>query len=198
MADAFHNVDDVIAKLNGTICKWKGQHIYVQIQDVVALRDRNSVNIYKLDDTVNSIGLVDYTKDDFDYNDIELGWFYSPEREFVTHLCRRPGRYNNVGLKYEQLDTSIGRNNFFSKQMIDCLTGNHMSYKEALEKVWTSNVFTIPFHRHAAIIRLDSYNGCIKWMTKNIAHIDRSGMIIPFNNSSGSSSKILLKRIGVI
>jgi hypothetical protein len=192
MAQKLYNRDDVIGKLQNTICLYKGVPCKVTITDGELLR-QDKVTIHPLNGSPSQN--ITYTSDDFNYSCVELGWF--KHRERVSFLCRMPGRYNNLGLARNNLDEAISSEAFFSKEMHDCVLGIHPTFHDALKQIWTDAQGTIPFHRNAALIREDNNNAVVTFINKRIALVSRDGSIQPYQSSNPKLFHKLLTRIGV-
>jgi len=189
MADKFWSLDDAMSKMYDSICLYKGVPYRVSFDiDEIA---EDYVNLYSLCKP-GDVQKVKYTSDDFDYGSPELGWFKSPNR--TIYLCRKPGRFNNVGLFRINLDESLTRDEFYSKHLYNCIMGIHSTFEDAQTLVWSDGV--VPFGRHIALVRNDSFNASIVYINRIIGRIDTFGRIYPVMSSRKDTAKIL-KHLGV-
>ena len=189
MADKFWSIDDAFSKMNDTVCLYKGEPFRVLVNNPGIHSDE----VYLLDLRDPSIDrVVKYTSDDFDYGTPELGWFKTKQR--TLYLCRRPGRFNNVGLNRSNLDEMLHREEFYSKHLYNCIMGIHPTFEEAFKNVWTSGAE--PFGRHISLVRDDAFNASIKYINRVVGRINLSGNISPVLSSRKDTLK-LLKHLGV-
>lgn len=186
-------LEDIRNKLHNTVCRHKGvpvrvdtSHINRDNQKLVACKELGSEHSFN----------VDYTLDDFDYSSPPLGWFIRGSR--ARYLTRVPGRFNNLGLVMSNLDEPIDAQSFYSTSMKDCILGTHKSFDVARKEIWEADSNTIPFHRHAAIIRSDRLNATIKYINKDIGFVTKSGNLMWFDVSSKDGINRIIKKIGVI
>lgn len=197
MASRFFSVEDKSAKMHGSIVMHQGVP-----KIVVCNRDLRPHQVYtkrldEYDPNQPITEITDYTQDDFDYNTVDLGYYYNERSQIVSHLCRKPGRYNNVGIIANNLDTALSGSNFYCKEMFNCIMGQHLDFKEARKKLWTSPLKRVPFHRHAAVSKTDQRNGTILYMNKPIAMIFKGSLeYVPFKLTNKDYTE-LLHKVGV-
>lgn len=198
MAERFFNIEDCRNKMQSSIIMWEKKPYVVSIPRDFNGRMVDICPVHVFTDTTKRKYIsVDYTDDRFDVNSIELGWFYQPRSNLVFHLCRRPGRFNNVGLLPNNVDQRIENYLFYSEEMENCILGRHYDYQTALKNLWKGDHDRIPFHRHAAVHRINSKNGQISYMNKIVAMVfEGSREIVPLKHST-SDYRDLLKKIGV-
>lgn len=189
MADKFWSIDDAMTKMYDSICLYKGVP-YRVIFDIEEI-SQEYVNLYSLCE-VGAAQKVKYTSDEFDYGSPELGWFKSFAR--TTYLCRKPGRFNNVGLFRNNLDENLNRDEFYSKHLYNCIMGIHSTFEDAKTSVWSAG--TVPFGRHVALVRNDSFNASIVYINRILGRIDTLGRVYPVMSSRKDTTKIL-KHLGV-
>lgn len=191
MATRLYTPADAQSKLQNTICRYKGVPYMVLTPSDLIVTDH--VKLVSLLDQSEQI--VAYTSDDFDYSAFELGWYRGPG--FVKYLSRVPGRYNNLGMARNNLDETLSNKQFFSREMYHCITGSHVSFNEACKLIWETNDVGVPFHRHAAIVKLDPYNAVIKYIQRTLATVSRSGEMILHMSPTPTQTEKLLYKIGV-
>lgn len=191
MATRLYSPSDAQSKLHNTICRYKGIPYMVLVPNELIVTDR--IKLVSLVDQSEQV--IMYTSDDFDYSAFELGWYRGPG--FVKYLSRVPGRYNNLGMTRNNIDETLSNQQFFSREMHDCILGRHLSFVDARKAVWETKDVGVPFHRHAAIIKIDMYNAVIKYIQRTLATVTRSGEMIVHMSPTPTQTEKLLYKIGV-
>jgi hypothetical protein len=164
MGRAFLSMDDVRMRLHKTVCMYKGEPVYVNVDDIGT---DHKVRICPLVATPNAslekYKLVDYREDAFDYRFMELG--YLNYKGNCWFLSRNPERKNHQGLKYDCVSASPGDLNdhysyinwFFSAGMNDTILGKYPKLSEALDKL-RDDAKGVAVHRDFAVRWIDTNN----------------------------------------
>lgn len=165
MGRAFLSMDDVRMRLHKTVCMYKGEPVYVNVDDI---GQDHKVRVCPLaavaNASIDKYKLVDYREDAFDYRFIELGYFnYKNDCWF---LSRNPERKNHQGLRYDCISASPNDLSeyhsyiqwFFSPSMHDTIMGKYPKLSEALDKLRHEDAKGVAVHRDFAVKWIDNNN----------------------------------------
>lgn len=152
MGARLFSAQDVHKTLNGTVCLYRNEPVYVTAEG-----RSNIVQTQLLGVAGAPFVSVDHSDDDFDYSAPRLGYiFLENETPYeCTYLRRRPSRQWRGGIVHQLVTTSTGNvaNSrwFYSQAMAKCIKGEHLTYSEAMERVLNNTNDKVPFHRHYAV-----------------------------------------------
>lgn len=164
MGRAFLSMDDVRLRLHKTVCMYKGEPVYVNVDDIgTDHKVRVCPLVAVANASLDKYKLVDYREDAFDYKYMELG--YMNYKNNTWFLARNPERKNHQGLKYDCIHSTpyIGDehsyiNWFFSSAMHDCIMGKYPTLTEALDKLRNEDAKGVAVHRDFAVKWIDNNN----------------------------------------
>ena len=133
MGEAYLNQDDARMRLGGSICRWKGEPVFVNIDGEDGRSD--SVVISFFDGSGRREKRVRYTSKYFDYGAFPLGYMNTQEVGCI-YLSRMPMRRQKQGLTYNntiflQSGMNAVRNYFPSVELYKCIMGDYPSFHAA-------------------------------------------------------------------
>ena len=154
MAYPIHSPQDVVNKLNNSICTYDGFPVYVQTADGTNLRLSSLIKSKK----VPKDCLV--TDDKFNYSAFPLGYYWDDNLKLGTYLMRFPRRGTSQGLVKQAISgcSMLSASFFTSPSMGKCILGQHVGLEEAVELAKSDsfsegNIF--PFHRYLALTTVE-------------------------------------------
>lgn len=141
-------VNDLGQKLDSTVCRYKGQPVFVRVLD------RGVITLYELPQAKKAIGNISANDPDFDIASVPLGYMQAEKQ--VYYLTRSPQRRVKQGVESRTLRYDLlapGSNNSFkysmnagqiivSKGFADMILGNYpdlMVSLKALRKDWAND-----------------------------------------------------------
>ena len=157
MGTAYFNREDIVKRLNGTICFYDGYPYYV---DAGHHKENwgNNVRLMSFDDYVNNrvsnYQEVDYTSDKFNYKSPALGYMFHKKKEAV-YVSRLPDRNQSQGLNPYTLHTqpSLDRYSswYFSPEFQDTLLDRYPSRSTAEAMLAGRTATSVPISRNVAL-----------------------------------------------
>lgn len=156
MAEKYLNRNDLILRLDRTICLYDGVPYFVSARSD---ETGDKVALYRLTGELRNKAtkIVDHTEDAFEDRSVPLGYFQSLDTAY--YLQRIASRTQNQGLRQNVIsgvpDTPRRDYSWFtSTQMEACILGKHTTVADALEKI-ASGYNSVVVHRHVAIGLVD-------------------------------------------
>lgn len=198
----FANPGDLRQKLNGTICRYKGEPYYIENngeQDVIWLQ---SITEKKHDPF-----LISPDDRDFDYSSPPLG--FANHKDRCTFVGRLPARRSVQGinesnlLHYDLEGKEVGpiKGFFLSQGMYDCIMGKFEPFETVLRRFLRKDpdkAYSQAFARHFALCKRETPEILLYHRLQQIGHYDRTesrfSLIPTYNNPVILS---LLKGFGV-
>ena len=206
MGIAYFTQEDCQMRLNRTLCRYKGEPVYVEVYNEDPL---NTVRLTPIPyDAKKRRSLrVPTTDPDFVHRSPELGYVNYPrggEKQDCYYYARSPKRRQQQGLSAGNVDVLNEHGPSFSDiWMTDAfrnlIVNIYPKYEQALKSVLDGDVKGVAFHRHVCIRRIDGHNVSLFFKERMVAmYHPRMGCFnfLPAVRD-GSYLNAFLNRIGV-
>lgn len=147
MGAPIFDFEDVIQKLNGTICRYDGRPVFV----IANIAGNADLVCSYLDNMLNKF-TIRHDDPKFDYRSAPLGYITVDGNSW--YLYRRASRRFQAGLSANNV-ASV--NKYFPIEYIttvhfkECILGEHVSFAEALKQVKDEGKNSVAFNRQFAI-----------------------------------------------
>lgn len=179
--------------MDGAIVLYDGIPGYVRAN---AANDGKTVNFYSLHGAPAKV--IDITDDKFSCRNIDLGYMqYGTNAVYVE---RRPMRIFKQGIVRNHLTCSgrgIERDALYTKSFANCITGSHMTFKVAMNKILNSedSRASYAFHRHFALQKTDDVI-TLKYRDVSVAVHSTSGWKLITTNKFSNELITMIKECG--
>ena len=188
MAEPFISRQDVVMRLDGTLCAYKGQPVKVYARNGDMVQDINDVAFMKL--STGRKAKINVGHKDFCYRSMRLGFFQEENR--AVWLVRVPQRQQKCGIpprtiKFRSIDSLVLRyhsdNYFASLEMNQCLTGEHRGLQGALDTLERfDNYESVVVSREFALQRFRANVSTLAFRGRSVGTIDhKTKQVTVFN-----------------
>lgn len=155
MAVKFDNLDDVISKFQGTICRYNGKPVVVQL--VSPSDDNPGSYALHIKDGKGFPVWVDINDPLFSYRDFNLGYVNTPQ--WATWWYRKPLKQYQQGLKRNQMTFRVSDKNAvvgddvfgFTKNYVAMLSNAYPSLADCGTRVRLGERSSVAFHKDFAL-----------------------------------------------
>lgn len=193
----FANQHDVYRWLNGTICKYKGELVYVTVED----GNRNVNEIFVTPFGGKKIK-VKCTDDDFSVIMPELGYVNADTGAY--YMMKRPNRVQRAAISTDTIGFKHripvnGGQVLNGPEGYNMLMDIYPSFKECEKKVNWEDQTSMAFAKHLAIVMPNKYSKYIEYRGDIVVlwNHNLEKWIIPEGRKDTSYLRIILKRNGV-
>jgi len=156
MAAEMLNREDIRTRLHNTVCMYRGKPVYITVDNILDNSQLHIVNSYPLGSMRNAPDKIDYRDDEFSNASPPLGYMYYSGNAY--YLSRVAVRQFQLGVSANNIRDEKGqmfdRGSLLSKEFEQCVTGNHVTLKRAVDLLEEgSYVTSVPIHRHYAVFK---------------------------------------------
>lgn len=146
---------DVKIRLHNSIIMYKGEPHYVSVNDSDGDINPHNVKVFPIGITKPKDVVVDYRCDEFSSCSPPLGYI-NHQIYGIGYLVRLPTRQFSAGLTRLNIADKLGRlfiddSVLFSKDMRDCILGNHASFEECYNSIVVGKCHDRAFDRHFSL-----------------------------------------------
>lgn len=212
MGTAYYDPRSVSLRLDKTICIYKGEPVFVEVDNPPERRQRvdpetgnlialppdasdafHILKMYKLDGRLSKPTKVDYREPEFDYRAFPLGYINFMGSAF--YLRRVPSRVQKQGLdKHFVASEPVGlqgSNWFFSKDMKDCILGIYPSVAEAMQSIDLGKAESVGVRRNFAISFSSGGAHRLNFKGREIAYMSDGEFILIHRKERDAMSRII-------
>lgn len=206
MGNAYFSQEDVQMRFNRTICRYKKEPVYVEVNI------RDPLNVVKIT-SIPQKGpnafrqfQVLTTDPDFVHRSPELGYVNYKWRNLndAYYFVRAPKRMQQQGLSHNNVDALNEHGPSFSdvwtsEMFRNMIVGVYPDYETSKQFVLEGDVKGVAFHRHACIRRLDGNNISLFFRERMVAmyHPRMDTFMLLPGNRDGSYLNAFFNKIGV-
>jgi hypothetical protein len=138
--EQYHAEEDRNRRLNGTICMYDGNPVYIRCSDPHGRITLKADEVFITEPTnvfdYSGYRVVKYTDDKFCAKAFPLG--YANHREGICYVTRKPHQQQRAGIHEGVIDVkgdSSTHHFIYSQAMVDCIKGNYPTFEEARKTV---------------------------------------------------------------
>lgn len=187
--DAYLNRQDAVMRLDGTICKFEDDPVYVEFHGE---DDPHKVHISYFDGSGRRSKTVKYTSPDFTYHPINLGYININNNAY--YLSRSPVRRQKQGLARDSIRILPhprglhGSFHYFpSIELSKTIKGDYPSLKKAIKSIERGKVKGIAVDRDVAFRESDMDLFSILFKERIVGHYNVNTQTVTWENNEMTS-----------
>jgi hypothetical protein len=181
--------EDIKARLGGTIIRYKGIPVKVEVQDLGQLA------LFSLEGHGLIASNVDPEDVNIDISSLTLGYLNidHPDYKLAVYLKREPARQYRQGIDVQRLTQTVLRSNgagvhpkiLEGKCLVDCVANNYPSFSQAMKLLVEKGFFSVALSRDVAVQReYDKLKVFVKEIEVGYVRMGTKKVIVPTTDTS--------------